>query len=98
MKIHKELTEISNDLQKISRRIEKLKASITETKGRTKKARKSGTQIVLDMIRSSRKGIAAGALIKKTGFKDKIVRNILSKAIKEGKIERVGRAVYKGPK
>ena len=106
MKIQKELTKISKDLEKMSRRIQKLTSSISKGKGREKKAsmpnpvvtrkgKKSGTQTVLAMIGKSKTGIAAGTLIKKTGFEDKKIRNIIFKAQKEGKIERVGRGIYK---
>jgi len=109
MKIQKELVKISKDLEKLSRLIQKLTASIPKTKGRAQKAsmpkpvapqkgKKSGTQTVLDMIKRSKTGIAAGSLIKKTGFEDKQIRNILFKAWKDGKIERVGRGVYKSSK
>jgi hypothetical protein len=109
MKIQKELVKISKDLEKLSRLIQKLTASIPKTKGRAQKAsmpkpvapqkgKKSGTQTVLDMIKKSKTGIAAGSLIKKTGFEDKQIRNILFKAWKDGKIERVGRGVYKSSK
>jgi len=46
------------------------------------RGKKSGTQTVLDMIKKSKTGIAAGALIKKTGFEDKKIRNIIFKAQK----------------
>ena len=106
MKVQKELTKISKDLEKMSRRIQKLTASIPKAKGKAPKAsmfkpvvtprgKQSGTQTVLDMIKKSKAGIAAGALIKKTGFEDKKIRNILFKAWKDGRIERVGRGVYK---
>ena len=106
MKIQKELDKISKDLEKMSRQIQKLTSSIPKEKGRAQKAsmpkpvapnkgKKSGTQTVLDMIKKSKTGIDAGTLIKKTGFDDKKIRNIIFKALKEGKIERVGRGVYK---
>ena len=109
MKIQKELAKISKDLEKMSKRIQKLTASIPKAKGRAKKAsmpkpvaasrgKKSGTQTVLGMIEKSKKGIGAGTLIKKTGFGDKKIRNIIFKAWKEGKIERVGRGIYKSSK
>ena len=109
MKIQKELTKISKELEKMSRRIKKLTASIPKGKSKAPKAsmfkpvagprgKKSGTQTVLDMIKKSKTGIAAGSLIKKTGFEDKKIRNIIFKAWKEGKIERVGRGVYKSSK
>ena len=106
MKIQKELAKISKDLEKMSRRIQKLTSFIPKAKGKAPKAsmfkpvatsrgKKSGTLTVLDMIKKSKAGIAAGTLIKKTGFEDKKIRNIIFKAQKEGKIERVGRGVYK---
>ena len=106
MKIQKELAKISKDLEKMSRRIKKLTASIPKGKSKAPKAsmfkpvagprgKQSGTQTVLDMIKKSKAGIAAGALIKKTGYEDKKIRNILFKAWKDGRIERVGRGVYK---
>ena len=109
MKIQKELVKISKDLEKMSREIQKLSSSIPQEKGRAPKAilpkpavqskgEKSGTQTVLDMIRKSKKGIGTGTLIKKTGFDGKKIHNILFKALKEGKIERVGRGVYKSSK
>ena len=106
MQIQKELAKISKDLEKMSRRIQKLTSSIPKGKGKAPKASKfkpvitprskiSGTQTVLGMIKKSKTGIAAGSLIKKTGFEDKKVRNILFKAWKDGRIQRVGRGVYK---
>ena len=109
MKIQKELTKISKDLEKMSRRIQKLTSSIPKPKGIAQKAtmpksvasnkgKKSGTETVMDMIRKSKKGIGTGALIKKTGFDDKKIHNIIFKAQKEGRIERVSRGVYKSSK
>ena len=106
MKIQKELTKISKDLEKMPRQIQKLTSSIPKEKSKLQKAsmlkpvarikgKKTGTQTVLGLIGKSKTGIAAGSLIKKTGFEDKKIRNILFKAWKEGKIERVGRGVYK---
>ena len=106
MKIQRELVKIRKGIEKVSRLIQKLTSPISKEKGTAQKAsmpkpvapnksKKSGTQTVLDMIRKSPKGIDAGTLIKKTGFEDKKIRNILFKALTDGKIERVGRGVYK---
>jgi len=59
------------------------------------KGKRSGSQTVLDMIKKSKTVIDAGTLIKKIGFQDKKIRNILFKSLTTGKIERVGRDVYK---
>jgi predicted Rossmann fold nucleotide-binding protein DprA/Smf involved in DNA uptake len=106
MKIQKELVKISKELVKMSRQIQKLTSSLAPGRNRApktslsrsaaqNKGKKSGTQTVLDMIKRSQKGIEAGTLIEKTGFEDKKIRNILFKALTDGKIERVGRGVYK---
>jgi predicted Rossmann fold nucleotide-binding protein DprA/Smf involved in DNA uptake len=106
MQIQKELAKISKDLVKMSKRVEKLSASMPKRKGRAQKAtmprssaptkvKKSGTQRVLTLINRSRDGVDARTLIKKTGFQDKKIRNIIFKAQKEGKIERVERGVYR---
>ena len=109
MQIQKEMAKISKDLQKMSRRIQKLTSFIPKQKSRApkakmprpvtpKKGKKSGIQTVLDLVRKSNKGIDAKTLIKKTGFEDKKIRNILFKALTGGKIERVRRGVYKASK
>lgn len=109
MENKKELAKISKDLVKISRKLQNLTSSITKEKSRAPKAgiqksvtpgkrKKSGTKTVLNIVRNSTKGINAQTLIKKTGFEDKTIRNIIFKALKGGKIERVGWGVYKSSK
>jgi polyphosphate kinase len=109
MKIQKELTKISKDLEKLSRKIEKLTSFFNKGKGMAQKTsmpkpaapnkgKKTAIQTVLDIIQKSKTGIDAGTLIKKTGFNDKKIHNILFKALTTGKIERVRRGVYKIPK
>ena len=41
-------------------------------------------------------GLWLDTLIKKTGFEDKKIRNILFRASKQGKIKRAGRGMYVG--
>jgi predicted Rossmann fold nucleotide-binding protein DprA/Smf involved in DNA uptake len=106
MKVEKKLARISKDFAKLSQRLQKLTGSMHQEKGKTrrvsmsrsatpKRGKKSGTQRVLTIIDRSRNGIDAKTLIKKTGFEDKKIRNILFKASQEGKIERVGRGIYR---
>jgi len=54
----------------------------------------TATDRVLGIITRAKKGIDAPALMKKTGFADKKVRNILMRASKQGKIKRAGRGIY----
>jgi phage-related minor tail protein len=67
-------------------------------KPRTKKAPpKTSTGQVEEIIRRSRKGVAASILMQKTGFKEKKVRDIIARLLKEGRIKRVRRGTYGAP-
>jgi len=61
-----------------------------------KSAQPTATDQVLKIISRSKKGVDASTLMKKTGFNDKKIRNILFKAFKEGKVKRVGKGIYVG--
>jgi hypothetical protein len=52
------------------------------------------TDRVLNLVGRSKAGVKVKTLIKKTEFDDKKVRNILNRALKQGKIKRVSRGVY----
>ena len=56
----------------------------------------TATDQVLKIINRSKKGVDAPTLIKKTGFDDKKIRNILFRAYNMGKIKRVGTGIYVG--
>ena len=53
---------------------------------------------VLDIIKRSKKGVNTATLMKKTGFDQKKVRNILQRTYKQGKIKRADRGIYIGVK
>ncbi len=59
-------------------------------------AKMTATDQVTGIIKRSKKGVDAAALVKKTGFDLKKVRNILHRTYKQGKIKRVGKGVYVG--
>jgi C4-dicarboxylate-specific signal transduction histidine kinase len=62
-----------------------------------KKAKKvTDTDRVLNIVKRYKKGVDVPTLIKKTGFEDKKVRNIINRTLKQGKIKRVGSGVYAG--
>ena len=64
-----------------------------------KKATKvTATDLVLKIINRSKKGVDNVTLMKKTGFDERKVRNIIFRAYKEGKIQRAGRGLYIGVK
>jgi len=56
----------------------------------------TATDQVLKIINRSKKGVDAAALIKKTGFDQKKVRNILQRTFKQGKIKRADKGIYVG--
>jgi hypothetical protein len=56
----------------------------------------TATDEVLKIIRRSKKGVDAPTLIKKTGFNQKKVRNILFRTYKQGKIKRLEKGIYTG--
>ena len=60
-----------------------------------KKATKpTATDQVLKVIKRSKKGVDVPTLMNKTGFNDKKVRNIVSRAFSLKKIKRAGRGIY----
>jgi hypothetical protein len=61
---------------------------------RKKAAGLTATDQVLKIIKRSKKGIDAPSLMKKTGFEERSVRNILYRAFKQKKIKRTGRGSY----
>ena len=61
-----------------------------------KTAKLTATDQVLNIIKKLKKGVDAPTLMKKTGFEDKKIRNILFRASKQGKIKKAGRGIYVG--
>jgi hypothetical protein len=64
------------------------------TKKRT--AKLTATDKVLRIINRSKKGVDTATLMKKTGFDQKKVWNILHRTYNQGKIKRVGKGIYVG--
>jgi len=56
----------------------------------------TATDQVLNIIKRSKKGVDTATLMKKTGFNQKKVTNILQRTFKQGKIKRVSKGVYIG--
>ncbi len=63
---------------------------------RKKGVKETATDQVLKIIKRSKKGIDVPALMKKTGFGEKKVRNIVARAFSQKKIKRTGRGAYAG--
>ena len=109
--ISKELTKLANQTEKLAASLgkaEKPKAKSVPTKtkakaGITKKApakagKKTDTDKLLAVINRSKKGIDTATLMKRTGFDQKKVRNMLNRTYKQGKITRVEKGIYVGVK
>lgn len=74
----------------------KAKAAKKKAPAKKKAVAPTATDKVLKTINRSKKGVDVPALMKNTGFDEKKVRNIVSRAFSQGKIKRTGRGVYVG--
>ena len=109
--ISKELTKLAKQTEKLAAALDKAekpkaKSVTTKTKAKTvitKKApakggKKTDTDKLLAVINRSKKGVDTATLMKKTGFDQKKVRNMLNRTYKQGKINRVAKGIYVGAK
>ena len=108
--ISKELTKLAKQTEKLAAALgkaEKPKAKSvkagTKAKAVTKKTPAKGGKItdtdkLLAIINRSKKGVDTATLMKKTGFNQKKVRNMLNRTYKQGKITRVAKGIYVGAK
>ena len=101
----KDLTALKKDITALGKKMDNLlkefekdvkaKSAKKETvKNRATKV--TATDQVLKIINRSKKGVDTATLIKKTGFDDKKIRNIVFRTLKEGKIKRADRGIYIG--
>ena len=74
------------------------KAPAKKAPAKKKTTRLTATDQVLKILKGRKRGVNVATLMKKTGFNEKKVRNIIFRANKEGKIKREGRGVYIGVK
>ena len=110
LSISKELAKLVKQAEKLAAALgkaEKPKAKSVKTRTKakavTKKAvvkggKKTDTDKVLAIVNRSKKGVDTASLMKKTGFDQKKVRNILHRTYKQGKITRVEKGSYVGVK
>ena len=74
--------------------VKKAPAKKAPAKKRTVKL--TATDKVLKIIMGRKRGVDTATLMKKTGFNQKKVTNILQRTYKQGKIKRVGKGIYVG--
>ena len=108
--ISKELTKLVSQTEKLAAALGKAekpkvksikartKAKVVAKKTPAKGGKKTDTDKVLAIINRSKKGVDTAALMKKTGFDQKKVRNILHRTYKQGKITRMEKGSYVGVK
>jgi predicted Rossmann fold nucleotide-binding protein DprA/Smf involved in DNA uptake len=108
--ISKELTKLVNQTEKLAAELKKLEKPAakpvktkTMAKAVTKRApakggKKTDTDKLLAIINRYKKGVDTATLMKKTGFNQKKVRNMLNRTYKQGKITRVEKGIYVGVK
>ena len=108
--ISKELTKLANQTEKLATELGKAKKPAvkpvqtkTKAKAVTKKAPVKAAKItdtdkLLAIINRFKKGVDTATLMKKTGFNQKKVRNMLNRTYKQGKITRVEKGIYVGVK
>ena len=111
MTIAQDLKALNKDIQSLAKTLDRLiKAVEKDSKSKAKPTKKiaakkvsvkkaappTATDEILKIIRRSKKGVDAPTLIKKTGFNQKKVRNILFRTYKQGKIKRVEKGIYIG--
>lgn len=108
--VSKKLSNLANQAEKLAVAIGKTEKSKTtpvksktKAKAVTKKAppkvsKGTDTDKVLAIINRSKKGVDTATLMKKTGFDQKKIRNMLHRTYKQGKITRLDKGVYIGKK
>ena len=108
--ISNKLTKLAEQTEKLAAALEKTdhpaaksvktktKAKAVAKKAPAKAAKKTDTDKVLEIINRSKKGVDTATLMKKTGFNQKKVRNMLNRTYKQGKITRVEKGIYVGVK
>lgn len=81
------------------KRAKTMKSKIASEKSPSKKrgkrhAAKNDTELVLGLIKRSRKGVDVAVLTKRCGIDEKRIRNIIYSAYRKGIIKRISRGVY----
>jgi hypothetical protein len=108
--LKEDLKAMAKDLKKLTQKTDKMIKGLGKPEKaqavKRPKAKKAGKPVakkvkkvaageaVLAIIKRSRKGVDQAALIKKTDFKDKKVRDITYRLRKQGKIKKDGKGLY----
>ena len=106
--LRKEFKAMDRKLEKLLKAIEqgktkaakasKAKAPKKKSPAAKKATKTTATDQVLNIINRSKKGVDTASLMKKTGFNQKKITNILHRTFKAGKIKRADKGIYVGVK
>jgi predicted Rossmann fold nucleotide-binding protein DprA/Smf involved in DNA uptake len=94
--VEKDKKSTAKPTKKIAAKKTPAKKAPAKTAPAKKAAPPTATDEILKIIKRSKKGVDAPTLIKKTGFNQKKVRNILFRTYKQGKIKRLEKGIYIG--
>ena len=104
-KLEKLIKEVEKSEKATSTRAFKAKAvkakpfkKAPKAPAKKKAVKVTATDQVLKIINRLKKGADTATLMKKTGFDQKKVRNILNRTFKQGKIKRADKGIYVGVK
>ncbi len=106
--LQKDITAIGKRLEKLIKAVETKPTKASKAKAvKAKPAKKApkapakkkavkvtATDQVLKIINRLKRGVDTATLMKKTGFDEKKVRNIIFKTFKQGKIKKADRGIY----
>jgi len=102
--VAKDLKRLTQKTDKMIKRLEKFekkaqvakkpKAKAVKKAVAKKPAKLSANETVLAIVKRSRKGVDKAALIKKTGFEGKKIKNTTYRLTKQGKIKKDGKGLY----
>ena len=103
--LEKELRRISKTLNELARKLEQVsvkavgrpKAVGRAAKKPTRKAqpRKTGSEVIMSLIKARKNGMDTATLRAKTGFGSQKVRSIVWDLSRKSKIERLDRGLYR---
>jgi hypothetical protein len=98
LKVDKLISAVEKSDAKVAKpsKAKAVKAPAKKAPAKKKAARITDTDKVLNIIKRSKKGVDTATLVKKTGFNEKKIRNIVFRASKQGKIKRAEKGIYVG--
>ena len=101
--LNKNIQALGKSLDSLLKAVEKdakakptQKAPAKKAPAKKKAVQPTATDKILKIIKGSKTGVDAPTLVKKTGFNQKKVRNILFRTYKQGKIKRLDKGIYTG--